>query len=48
MLALEQDDAVLHGALAGEKADPYVGRQLRDKFWVKAKIVAVHPIPVYS
>ncbi len=45
-LALGQDDALVHGVCAGEAADPYIGRQLKDKYWVKAKIVPVPQFPV--
>ncbi len=38
-----QDDGVVHGVWAGESADPYIGQQLRDGYWVKAKFAGVRP-----
>ncbi len=36
---------MVRGLLAGESADPYIGQQLRDEFWVKAKFAGVRAGP---
>ncbi len=38
----------MRGVRAGEKADPYIGQQLRDEFWVKAKFAGVRAAPALA